>query len=222
MKRDNKLGPKVLGSLPNPKHLSLLEIEALVENKDNVIIDTRTKDAFAMLHLPGSLLSTLNKQFNTVIGSFVEEHEKMYLVIDHANVQEAVIDLVRIGLDNILGYITPADLALYAENGGKTASMKGYTFEQVKDLAEKTDYAILDVRKATEFSLGAMPNAQNIAHTRLHARIKEVPKDKKLIVHCQAGGRSAVAGAYLKRAGYDIMFVDDQFEHYEALVSTTA
>jgi hydroxyacylglutathione hydrolase len=222
MKRDNKLGPKVLGSLPNPKHLSLLEIEAVVGNKDNVIIDTRTKEAFATLHLPGSLLSTLNKQFNTVIGSFVEEHEKMYLVVDHTSVQEAVIDLVRIGLDNVVGYITPADLALYAENGGKTASMKGYTFEQVKDLVEKPDYAILDVRKATEFSLGAMPNAQNIAHTRLHARINEVAKDKKLIVHCQAGGRSAVAGAYLKRAGFDIMFVDDQFEHYEALVSTTA
>jgi len=222
MKRDNKLGPKVLGSLPNPKHLSQLEIQNMVAKKDSVIIDTRTKEAFATLHLPGSLLSTLNKQFNTIVGSYVEEHEQMYLVVEHNQVQEAVIDLVRIGLDNVVGYITPADLELYAENGGEVAAMKVYKFEDVKDLTNDSSYAVLDVRKATEYALGSVPDAQNIAHTRLHVRVNEVPRDKKLIVHCQAGGRSAVAAAYLKRAGFDVLFVDDKFENYEALASATA
>lgn len=222
MKRDNKLGPKVLGSLPNPKHLSQLEIKNMVSKKDSVIIDTRTKEAFAAMHLPGSLLSTLNKQFNTIVGSYVEEQEQMYLVVEHNQVQEAVIDLVRIGLDNVVGYITPADLELYAENGGEVAAMKAYKFEDVKDLTNDSDYAVLDVRKATEYALGNVPDAQNIAHTRLHVRVNEVPRDKKLIVHCQAGGRSAVAAAYLKRAGFDVLFVDDKFENYEALASATA
>jgi hydroxyacylglutathione hydrolase len=222
MKRDNKLGPKVLGSMPNPKHLSQLEIKHIVEKKDSVIIDTRTKDAFAKLHLPGSLLSTLNKQFNTIVGSYVEENEQMYLIVEHSRVQEAVIDLVRIGLDNIAGYITPDDVELYAENGGEVTTMKAWKFEEVKDLTNESDYAVLDVRKATEYALGNIPGAQNIAHTRLHVRVGEVPRDKKLIVHCQAGGRSAVAAAYLKRAGFEVLFVDDKFENYEALASATA
>jgi hydroxyacylglutathione hydrolase len=222
MKRDNKLGPNVLGSLPNPKHLSQLEISGIVGKNNSVIVDTRSKEAFAAMHLPGSLLSTLNKQFNTIVGSFVEETEQIYLVVEHAQVQEAVIDLVRIGLDNIVGYVTTADLELYAQNGGEVSSMKAYKFEEVANLSNDDDYAVLDVRKATEFALGNMPGAQNIAHTRLHVRVNEVPRDKKLIVHCQAGGRSAVAGAYLKRAGFDVLFVDDKFENYEALASANA
>ncbi len=217
MKKDNKLGPAVLGSIPNPKHLSVDELSVVVGKKDAVIIDTRTKEEFSANHIAGSLLSTLNKQFNTVVGSYVEEDQQIYLVVDKSRMKEAVVDLIRIGLDHIIGFITPEDLISYTTNGGKSSTMLGYKFEKVKELEGNSDYAVLDVRKSTEFDLGAVPGSTNIAHTRLYARRNEIPAGKKLIVHCQAGGRSAVAGAYLKRAGYEVVFIDDNYENYEAL-----
>src|SRR5690606_8799404 len=107
-------------------------------------------------------------------------------------------------------------------NGGKSSTMTGYKFDKVKELEGNSDYVVLDVRKSTEFVLDAIPGAVNIAHTRLHARRNEIPAGKKLIVHCQAGGRSAVAGAYLKRAGYDVVYIDDNFENYVTEPAATA
>ena len=37
---------------------------------------------------------------------FVMEDEHMYLVVEEDKLQEAIIDLIRIGLDIISGYIT--------------------------------------------------------------------------------------------------------------------
>lgn len=214
MKRDNKMGPAVLGALPAPKKLSPSEIDSIVDKSGIAIIDTRTKEAFSELHIKGSLLSTLNKQFNTVVGSYVEENEKIYLVVDESRVKEAVVDLIRIGLDHIIGYITPETLAEYAKSGVNTSSMIPQKFSDLERYEGKSEYAILDVRKASEFALGAVPGAINIAHTRLHVRRNELPSDKTLVVHCQAGGRSGVASAYLKRAGFDVVFIDDNFENY--------
>jgi hypothetical protein len=40
------------------------------------------------------------------------------------------------------------------------------------------------------------------------------PPGPKLLVHCQSGGRSAAAAAFLAREGFDVKFVDGDFEAY--------
>jgi len=44
---------------------------------------------------------------------------QIYLIIENNNVKEAVIDLIRIGLDNIVSYFTSEELNKYRENGGE-------------------------------------------------------------------------------------------------------
>ncbi|MCH8488019.1 MAG: MBL fold metallo-hydrolase [Candidatus Cyclonatronum sp.] len=215
MKRDNKIGPKLLKGLPNPKRLTVAEINQLAgKGKEVAIIDTRERDQYAAGHLPGSLLSPLNKQFNTVVGSYVDEDEKMYLVADEHQVKEAVVDLIRIGLDNIEGYITPADLRVYHKLGGKLDTLDMASFEKMEALAQQDGYVILDVRKGSEFSEKAFDGAVNFAHTRLFNRKDEIAKDKTYLVHCMTGGRSAVASAYLKREGHNVVLVEDDFTAY--------
>jgi rhodanese-related sulfurtransferase len=62
---------------------------------------------------------------------------------------------------------------------------------------------LLDVRTAGEFSGGHLEGATNIAIDALTARIGELPKDKKLVVYCASGGRSAAATGMLREKGYD-------------------
>lgn len=214
MKRDNKLGPKVLGSLPQPKMLAPGDVAGLANSREYVVIDSRTREEFYAGHIPGSISSTLNKQFNTIVGSFVTDEEKVVLVVDQNRVKEAVTDLIRIGIDQIVAYVTPDDLAAFVSNGGQLATEQPVKFSKMPEFEGIADYQVVDVRKATEYVLGAVPGAVNIAHTRLRARLDELPKDKTLVVHCQAGGRSAVAAAYLKREGFKVVLVDDAYENY--------
>lgn len=214
MKRDNKMGPAIIGGLPQPKRMTLKELAAISKKENAVLLDTRNREDFSLSHIPGSLLSPLNKQFNMVAGSYITEEEEIYLVIEEYHLEEAVRDLYRIGYDKIKGYVTPHDLEMYAEN--KTGSLENVEAKTFGILDSRgNDSVILDVRKATEYNEDHIEGAMNIAHTRLLARMDEIPADKKLYVHCQAGVRSAVATALLLKNGYDAVLIDDHFENYK-------
>lgn len=213
MKRDNKVGPAITGGLPQPKRLTLKELKNVTHQEGAVLLDTRNREDFASGFIPGSLLSPLNKQFNTVAGSYITEDEEIYLVVEEHLVEEAVRDLYRIGYDKIEGFVTPKDLVMYSEQKvGKLEKVDVRTFESLEDLDANS--LILDVRKASEFQERHIDGAMNIAHTRLLPKLEEVPKDRKIYVHCQVGGRSAVAAALLKREGHDVVLIDDNFENY--------
>jgi len=217
MKRDNKIGPKVIKGLPQPKHLTLNELGKLADNKEVAVLDTRERDEFSQGHLPGSLLSPLNKQYNTVAGSYITEDEEIYLIVEEHQLTEAVRDLYRIGLDNVTGYVTPVDLDHYAEHGGELETLAVEKFDAIDKYIGDDNYQILDVRKASEFEEeGNIEGAQNIAHTRLLPRMEEVPSERKIVVHCQAGGRSAVAAALLQRNDYEVVLIDDEWANYKA------
>ena len=213
MKQENKTGPAIIGGLPVPKRLTLKELEKVSNTDGAVLLDTRDREDFSLGFIPGSLLSPLNKQFNTVAGSYITEDEEIYLVVEEHLVEESVRDLYRIGYDKIEGFVTPKDLVMYSEqNVGKLEKVDVRTFEGLDEVDE--DSLILDVRKASEYQEGHINGAMNIAHTRLLPRLDEVPEKKKIYVHCQAGGRSAVAAALLQREGHDVVLIDDKFENY--------
>ncbi len=209
MKRDNKLGPEVLGEFPSPSKMSIKDIVAKAEDDNAVIIDTRARTEFMTGHLEGSLLATINKQFNTIAGSYVTEEQDIYLIIEDDKVDEAVVDLIRIGLDNIVGYATPAELI---ESRLSLVSTTTINFETVDNLMPTGDYNLLDVRKKSEFDVGHQPEAINISHTRLLDRIDEVPKDKPVLVHCKSGNRASFATALLESKGYEVQYIDDAVE----------
>ncbi|CAN5405349.1 MBL fold metallo-hydrolase [soil metagenome] len=217
MKRENKLGPAITGGLPKAKRLTLKEVGNIINNKESVVLDTRERNEFADGHLPGSLLSPLNKQFNTVAGSYITEDEDIYLVVNEHRLEEATRDLFRVGLDKVKGFITPKDLEMYKDQGGTLDILEVADFEAVEDKTQNE--VIVDVRKASEYQEAHVDGAINIAHTRLPDRIEELPKNKKLLIHCQSGGRSAVASALLKQAGFNVVLIDDEFSNYKEPVS---
>lgn len=210
MKRDNKKGPVVLKKLPEPKKLSVDEILQASAEKDAVILDTREKLEFMRGHLPGSLLSPMDKQFNTTAGSYIRENEHIYLIIEEEYLEEAVRDLIRVGLDYIKGYATPRDLEQFVEGRGELKTIETIDFNEAEDFMKDPDYRILDVRRSSEFAEGHLEGAENIAHTRLPDREGELPKDKTLLVHCRTGVRASVASALLTRDGFTVKYINDE------------
>jgi hydroxyacylglutathione hydrolase len=216
MKRDNKKGAPVLGGhLPQPRRLYALDLARLANREDVYVVDTREReDYMSGGHLPGSILATLNKDFNTTLGSFLTEDDDIYLIIDEHRVEEAVRDLVRIGLDNVKGFATPASLHNYAENGGELETIEMIDFEEAESRRVKGD-SILDVRKASEYderNLGE--NVVNLAHTRIVEHLDDLNKDETYLVHCQTGGRASVTAALLNRKGFEVALINDDINLY--------
>jgi hydroxyacylglutathione hydrolase len=66
-----------------------------------------------------------------------------------------------------------------------------------------------------------MPGAINVAHTRLAARLAEVPKDRHLLVNCRTGKRSARASSFLQRLGYEVTNLEGGILAWDQAHATT-
>jgi len=66
---------------------------------------------------------------------------------------------------------------------------------------------VVDVRENWEFEDGHVPNARHIALNTIPDNLASVPRDQKIWVICQAGGRSMTAANYLEAQGYDAVSV---------------
>ena len=218
MKRVNKVGPTVLGTLPEARLMSLDEILPRLNETGFVILDTRSRDEFLKGHLRGSLFTPPEK-FSDFAGSYLSPEQEIVLIAENAAAaQEFIRQLVRIGFDHIAGFLpTPSLAAATAEAVAKFAAVD---FPAVPALLGKNrDSFVLDVRKATEFAEAHIRNAHNFAHTRLRPRLAEIPK-VPLIVHCQTGQRATGASAFLARNGYTVICVADKFENAPKAILT--
>jgi hydroxyacylglutathione hydrolase len=213
MKRDNKMGPPVLGGLPMPQKLTVRELEQIADREDPLVIDTRLdRSAFMRHHVPGALYAPFGKTFNTYVGSLVEDETRpIVLIIDEEDVEEAVRDLIRIGYDNVVGYAEIDTLDRYFLQGGTTERIEEITFDDVEALREAGDTVVLDVRYRSEFDEEHVDGALNASYTRMPEYADELPTDKTMLVHCATGRRAAAAVSYLARTGRDVKYVNGSF-----------
>ena len=65
---------------------------------------------------------------------------------------------------------------------------------------------ILDVRTADEVSAGAFKNSIAVPLDQIASRLAEIPKDKKVYVHCTTGARADMAAQELNKNGYKAFF----------------
>ena len=219
MKRCNKLGVPILGDLPRPRKLTAKELDHLAARDDVLIVDTRIdRSAFMGRHLPRSLYAPLTRTFTTVVGSLVEdETTPIYLVVSEDRVEEAVRDLVRVGYDEIAGFIDADMLERYFQRGGRSERIEEIDFGMVASMRGDRDRQVVDVRYASEHAAGHVPGALNASYTRLPEHEADLPRDRTLLVHCASGARSAVASAFLARTGRKVLYVNDTFATYERI-----
>jgi len=66
------------------------------------------------------------------------------------------------------------------------------------------DVIVIDVREREDNAKGAIPGAVNVPRGVLEHSIDEVTtdKDKKLVLYCGGGSRSAMAAQSLKKMGF--------------------
>lgn len=199
MKHENKFGPALLRALPQPRACQTRELLQL-DPARAVIIDTRPWADYCAGHLPNALHLPLTNDFPTLAGSYIKPEQMLYLVINESRVAEAVAELVRVGLDHIAGYITPENL----HASQRLLKLEEISAESLQHRLAQNEVLVLDVRTAFEYELGHLPDALNIAHTRLLPRLAEIPRERPLVVHCQKADRSPAAAAMLAQHGFQV------------------
>jgi hydroxyacylglutathione hydrolase len=225
MKRDNKRGPALLpdGALPKPRRLNADDFTALVKQGKHALLDLRAdRAAFMERHVTGSLFAPLaGGKLPLVAGSYLVENASIVLLVNDAGeVEEAVRQLIRIGLDKVEAWL-PASEALAVDE--ITAHQESINTAQLAEaLAANPAAAVLDVRGAGEFAAGHVKGAVNIAYTRLAARISEVPNGSPLYIHCGSGLRAAFATSFLAGEGHEVVYVNGAFADIAGISAPTS
>ncbi len=214
MKEENRRGPALLGALPRPRRLSGRALLAAASEPGTVVVDTRVdRLGYYAGHIRGSVYAPLNRSFPTVAGCYLDPRAKIVLICREVEVEGAVRDLIRIGLDRVIAWAPPRELTAYESGGGELASIEVIDFDEVAQRLGDPGVQVLDVRRATEFASGRVEGARNIAHTRLAGRLGELPRDKRLLVHCLSGARASAAASFLEREGFQVSAVNDLFQY---------
>jgi hydroxyacylglutathione hydrolase len=223
MKHLNRAGAEVLGGVPTPRRLTADEVDALAGRDDVQVVDTgRDRRQFLAGHLPGALYAPLDKSFTTTVGSMLDPALRIVLLADESSVDEAVRDLMRIGYDGLIGWAPASVVDELRDRGTKLAAIESIDFPELERRRAADAIAVLDVRTASEYRARHIPDATNIAHTRLRARLDELDTTKPIYVHCAAGARAAVSAALVARAGRDVVHVDGTFAAWQPTAAGVA
>lgn len=200
MKKLNKVDRKLLTEVPKVQNLSK-EAFAKAKNEGLKIVDARTPEEYAKGYLKGTYNITNNNSFSTWMGWYINYDEFFVLISEEDQVEELTRKLMRIGLDNIHGYITPAQLAAF--EAGNLDTYTTIDKAAVKAKIAEGNVQVIDVRGVAEYKKGHIEGADNLFVGKLPQNLDKVSKDKPVIIHCQSGGRAAIAYSILKANGFD-------------------
>lgn len=108
----------------------------------------------------------------------------------------------------------PVNIAGYVAENILEGRMKPIQWEDVRKL-DFNEFTLIDVREDDETELGTIPGAICIPLSRLRNNIKEIPKNKKVVVFCAVGLRGHVASRILMQNGFDTYNLSGGYKTYE-------
>jgi rhodanese-related sulfurtransferase len=187
--------------------LTPIEFEAIANESDVLILDTRQAAEFAKGFIPNSINIGLDGNFAMWVGEMIHDiKQDILLVTDLGKEEESMIRLSRVGYDHTIGYLK-GGFEAWAKTGREIDTINRISATTLeKELAVKK-IVVIDVRKKSEFESEHLVDAINIPMHEINQHLAEFPKDQPFILHCAGGYRSIIAGSVLKQRGWD-NFVD--------------
>ena len=164
-----------------------------------LMLDTRTPETFKESFIPGAINIGLNGQFAPWAGLLITDNtQPILLITDPDKEKETIIRLARVGVDNVIGYLTNG-YATWKEAHKPEDHIRTIT---AKEFAEKlspdTDLNILDVRKPAEYEDGHLDEALSVPLDYINTWTSTLDENKTYYIHCAGGYRSAITESILK------------------------
>lgn len=201
MEKLNLTGAEPAPRVITPRPLSPAEFRELPG--ETTIVDARTVSAFLGAHLPGSLAIPA-PMIPAFAGWYIEPGQPVVLVVsDPDQAREAAQHLVRIGLDNLTGFLT-TDMPEWSARGLPFHSLPVMHVDDIRERFQNPpdDWQLLDVRSKTEYEEEAIEGSVHIYAGELADKTDELDKNRHYTVMCASGARATIAASVLERAGF--------------------
>jgi hydroxyacylglutathione hydrolase len=167
------------------------------------VLDVRDPDEFATGHLIGTVNIGLGGQYATWAGTLLKRDRPIVLIANPGREPEAAMRLGRIGFDDVQGYLQGGMQELQA----RPELVRGLRRVDAAELATALNggdgLVVLDVRAPKEWGAKRIPGSVNVPLNHLEERMAELPRGKKIVVHCAGGYRSSIAASLLEKNGID-------------------
>ncbi|MBN1134724.1 MAG: MBL fold metallo-hydrolase [Methanosarcinaceae archaeon] len=205
MEQYNLEGPPLLNSLPVPNLLSPEDFRKELK-KGTLVVDTRMPHSFGGAHIRNTYSIWLGG-IPSFAGWVLPYDKPILLVLEEKEqLESAVRYLIRLGYDNITGFLNGGISAWYI-NALPIDSFNLISVHDLKNMLEKGEKMfILDVRSDEEWREGHIRYALNIYIGNLERNLDKVPRDCRIIIYCGTGRRSNIAASILKKHGYDRIY----------------
>jgi rhodanese-related sulfurtransferase len=200
----------------NPTYAS----KEFISKGNIVLLDLRSAEKSTAGRIPRSVTIP----YATLKDKVESLPKKAPIVLYSDNTEEsmsALKDLREAGLKKVS--LVPGNMEGWIKTGGETTSGPVVTTIKWKRQLEKgevsladfqsaasgkaTDAVILDVRTKDESAAGKYKNAISIPLDQVGSRKGELPKDKKIYIHCTTGARADMAAKELNKNGYNAFYL---------------
>ena len=190
----NRRGPPLLDESASLTSLAAHEVQAMLAD-GALPVDVRPVRDFGAAHVPGSISIALRDVFATWLG-WVASQDKPIIIVRESkqDLDEVVWQAAKIGYDNVVGELAGGIAAWLAA---------GFPVTRTR-LAAADTFAgrrLFDVRQATEFAAGHIPEATHLELGAVSAPVTDIP-DGPIAVMCGHGERAMTAASLLERAGH--------------------
>jgi len=165
------------------------------------ILDVRDAAEYAKAHVAGSINVGLGGQFATWAGTVLDRSKPIVIIAEPGREQEAALRLGRIGFDHVKGYLQGGMEAL-ADRPDLVWPTERVSAPMVaEELASANPPLLLDVRNPREWAAKHIDGSLNVPLNHLQERIAEIPRNRRIAVHCAGGYRSSIAASILHQYG---------------------
>jgi len=199
MEEVNLGGGRPLPATPGPRLLQPRELHKRL--KEGLLIDTRSPEAFAGAHIPGSYNVWLDG-LSTFGGWIASERTSIFLVVDPSQQARKAVDaLARIGIDSVEGVLAKG-LEAWRDEGLPIEALETTSARECAAWMQAGPVHVLDVRDEMEWNEKHIEGALHIFVGDLEEQPPQLPKGERIVVHCSVGHRSGLAVSILRRGGY--------------------
>jgi hydroxyacylglutathione hydrolase len=165
------------------------------------ILDVREPAEYAKGHLAGSINIGLGGQYATWAGTILDRTKPIVIIAEPGREQEAALRLGRIGFDHLKGFLQGGMEALSSRADLVWPTDRISAPMIAEELAGADAPLLVDVRNPGEFMTRHIPGSVNIPLNHLQERLTEIPRDRRIAVHCAGGYRSSIAASILHQHG---------------------
>ncbi|CAD0002206.1 MBL fold metallo-hydrolase [Flavobacterium chungangense] len=184
------------------KEIKAEDFEAVAEETNALILDTRSAAEFSKAYIPQSINIGINGDFAPWVGTLIANvKQPIVLVTEVGMEEETVTRLSRVGFDTIIGHLN-GGFEAWQKAGFETDSVNRISSEQFAGEVNIQKDKIIDIRKETEYEAEHIENAYSKPLAYINDWVKDINPNEHFYLHCAGGYRSMIAASILQARGF--------------------